>query len=129
MVIEPSTPPTVGRGQDDFKPLFSLFHDDAEMSVILDEFLHDMLNRLHDMRTAMDANDITRLNRIIHKIKGAAGGYGYPSITECAEHVEHELSIAGMTMSVDVGTGMATMRTLIERAYKTRLHHLPDTHR
>lgn len=129
MVIEPSTHPASNGDGSATEALFSLFHDDAEMSEILDDFLRDMLGRMQEMHTALEQGDVHRLARINHKIKGVAGGYGFPMITDAAEQIERCLMVSGTVISPDCHAQMKALRRLIERAYVTRLRELPGTGR
>lgn len=129
MVIEPSTHPASNGDRPATEPLYSLFHDDLEMSEILEDFLRDVLARMKELDTACAQGDLQRLARINHKIKGVAGGYGYPMITEAAEQLEHHLLVTGATVSPDCHAQLKLLRQLIERAYVTRLRELPGTGR
>ena len=95
------------------------------MSEILDEFLNEVLARARELVAMVDQGDRRTLGRILHKIKGAAGGYGYPSITEAAERLEMHLETAQRGCEQECVKQVHAINHLIERAYVTRLHHLP----
>ena len=69
-------------------PLISDFANDAEMLELLDLFVGEMSGRIHDIDAAIAADDLTELARLAHQLKGAGGGYGFPTITESAATLE-----------------------------------------
>ena len=42
-----------------------------------------------DLNAAFGSNDHPQLRRLAHQMKGAAGGYGYPTISSAAGDLEH----------------------------------------
>ena len=72
----------------DTGPIFSEFGDDPDMAEIVVPFvaaLQDYAMRTHSM---LEENDREGIRRLAHQIKGAAGGYGFPSITTAAARLE-----------------------------------------
>lgn len=72
-------------------PLRSELATDPDMVELIEFFLTELSQRIGDIRTSWEARDRQTLRRIIHQLKGAAGGYGYPSITQSAASLEHVL--------------------------------------
>lgn len=70
------------------EPLFSDFADDAEMIEIIEPFVMSLAERIETMQQALNAADYESLSCVAHQLKGAAGGYGYPSISDAAKSVE-----------------------------------------
>jgi len=62
--------------------------DDPELADILGEFVAGLPERVQAMRNALAHNALEELRRSAHQLKGAAGGYGYPSLTQAARGLE-----------------------------------------
>jgi HPt (histidine-containing phosphotransfer) domain-containing protein len=71
--------------------LRSEFADDPDMREIVEFFVNDLNARIDSIREAFDRDDRARLKTLAHQLKGAAGGYGFPTIGHAASAVEHEL--------------------------------------
>jgi signal transduction histidine kinase/CheY-like chemotaxis protein/HPt (histidine-containing phosphotransfer) domain-containing protein len=72
--------------------LVSELADDPEMAEVVEIFVQGLPKRAEAIRAAAGtgAADVT-LSRLVHQLKGAAGGYGFPSITTAAAQLEREL--------------------------------------
>lgn len=68
--------------------LLSDFGDDPEMMEIIEPFVRGLDERVATMRQAVSSADYDSLSCVAHQLKGAAGGYGYPSISEAAKLLE-----------------------------------------
>jgi HPt (histidine-containing phosphotransfer) domain-containing protein len=79
-------------GQASDRVLRSEFQDDPDMAELIGLFLDELGPRVESMRGAWEVGDAEGLKRIAHQIKGAAGGYGYPSISRAAQRLEASLS-------------------------------------
>lgn len=72
--------------------LASTFADDPEMAELVRAFVARMPARIEEMRAAAaDPNGDELLRRLAHQLKGSAGGYGFPTITDAAGKVEDAL--------------------------------------
>ena len=69
--------------------LLSEFHSDPEMSDLVGIFIDSLSERLLQIESAVEHHDFDALERMTHQIAGAAGGYGFPSITVAARKVEN----------------------------------------
>jgi HPt (histidine-containing phosphotransfer) domain-containing protein len=69
--------------------LLSEFHSDPEMSDLVGIFIDSLGERLLQIESAVEHHDFDALERMTHQIAGAAGGYGFPSITVSARKVEN----------------------------------------
>ena len=71
---------------DPAPPLRSAFADDPDFAVVLDPYLAGLPEKRAALRTAAAAlpGDATPLRRLAHQVKGAAGGYGFPQVTDAA---------------------------------------------
>lgn len=72
-------------------PLQSEFADDPDMREIVEFFVNDLDARMDSIREAFSRDDRARLKTLAHQLKGAAGGYGFPTIGTAAGAVEREL--------------------------------------
>jgi signal transduction histidine kinase/HPt (histidine-containing phosphotransfer) domain-containing protein len=72
---------------DEPPPLYSRFGDDTTMTEILGRFVGALPERVNALRSLAAARDLAQLERLAHQLKGAAGGYGFPEITEAAASV------------------------------------------
>ena len=64
---------------------------DPEMASLVRLFVADLAEDVERMRAALDGGDLDALRRIVHNLKGSAGSYGFPSITERASRLEASL--------------------------------------
>jgi len=69
------------------KPLVSqLLAEDADLRDIVEEFVDNLTERVEEMQQAFQKTDWEMLTTFAHRLKGAAGSYGYPDISKlCAE--------------------------------------------
>jgi signal transduction histidine kinase/CheY-like chemotaxis protein/HPt (histidine-containing phosphotransfer) domain-containing protein len=75
----------------DDAPLLSHLAGHQELESLLVEFVHDLPSRVAAMQTALDSHDLDDLAAHAHRLKGTAGGYGFPPITEAARELEAAL--------------------------------------
>jgi HPt (histidine-containing phosphotransfer) domain-containing protein len=59
------------------------------MVEIIEMFVDGLSDRIESITTAFEDRNFTTVSGIAHQLKGAAGGYGYPSLSELAFEVEH----------------------------------------
>ena len=78
-------------GNEDFAPL-------------LQQFISEIPERISHIDLASAADDVELLKRIVHQLKGACGGYGFPSLTEEACALEKamgkETSVKGFALEM-----------------------------
>jgi signal transduction histidine kinase/CheY-like chemotaxis protein len=65
--------------------------DDAKLGAMLLKFVERLPKRVEDLATHLEARDFAHLQHAVHQIKGAAGGYGFPQISEQAAAAEKTL--------------------------------------
>ncbi|MBX3389339.1 MAG: Hpt domain-containing protein [Phycisphaeraceae bacterium] len=73
------------------EPLRSRFAGDAEMVELVEEFVQELPRRADALRGLLRASQFDELRRAAHQLKGAAGGYGFPTISDSAAGVERTL--------------------------------------
>jgi PAS domain S-box-containing protein len=86
-----ATPPDAapnGMEADSPSVVVSLFANDPEMAEILKEFIGRLPGQFEEMQPPCAAHRHEDLQRVAHKLKGAGGCYGYPSLTETCRLLE-----------------------------------------
>ncbi len=69
-------------------PVVSEFAGDPEMAELVDMFVAELPDRVRAIQQSLTRNDFDALVRLAHQLKGAAGGYGFSTITDAAKVVE-----------------------------------------
>jgi HPt (histidine-containing phosphotransfer) domain-containing protein len=69
-------------------PLKSEFAGDADMAELVEFFISELKQRVDSLTSAFQSGDRLQLKSLAHQLKGAAGGYGFPTITSSAAEVE-----------------------------------------
>lgn len=68
--------------------LLSELRDDPDMGDIVAQFVRGLPARLDTIAASLATNDLEEVARRAHQMKGAAGGYGFPTISDAAREVE-----------------------------------------
>ena len=97
---------SVGRGgtdalRDAEAVLISDLADDPDMLPLVLEFLRQLADRMALFDTHREPEQRSALASAAHQLKGAAGGYGYMSISELARTVERFASAGGTQAECD----------------------------
>ncbi len=95
--------------------LVSEFAGDPDMADLVGLFLDELPERIGAIRTALSAGDAEELQRRVHQLKGAGGGYGFPSISKAAAEVEAPLRAGERDLSV-ISSKVDALTALCERA-------------
>ena len=104
------------------QPLFSDFHDDADMRPIVVMFLNEIPRRIESLQTNLRAGDRPAFRRIVHQIKGAGGGYGFQPISEAASRLERCLDAAGELWMQECHAHFDSLVTTLRRAHAGLAH-------
>ena len=64
---------------------------DPDFTDLLQEFVNNLAQRQNALREHLDKKEVDQVARIIHQLRGACGGYGFPTLTETAGHLEELL--------------------------------------
>ena len=75
--------------------LISLYATDPDMVELVDGFVQQMPKRIADLEDAWTRGDGPALTRLAHQLKGAAGGYGFPTLGEAAAELENSARTGG----------------------------------
>ncbi len=77
-----------------------LLLEDVSLRDIVAEFVADLAVRIQELKEAREKMDWDQLTLLSHRLKGAAGSYGYPDISRLCAQMEqkfraHELDQFG----------------------------------
>jgi|GEM_PF-2677703 len=61
---------------------------DPDMTDLVEMFVQELPDKIAALQQATSDQDLTQLAGLAHQLKGAAGGYGFPSITDAAKALE-----------------------------------------
>jgi signal transduction histidine kinase/DNA-binding response OmpR family regulator len=61
---------------------------------LLKKFVARLPERVTAMQNLLQTGDLEGLRSVLHQIKGAAGGYGFPELTEASGRAEQQTSVA-----------------------------------
>jgi len=100
--------------------------DDAVVS-----FVERLPDRVEELSRLAHAGDIEKLSQLLHQIKGAGAGYGFPGISDSASNVERQIdahaalqdiqrSVDELTDVIRTAKGFASDK---ESYAATRAHH------
>jgi signal transduction histidine kinase/DNA-binding response OmpR family regulator len=90
---------------------------DEGLMELVRTFVEDLAQDMSSMRAALAAQDIERLSMLAHRLKGAAGSYGFPEITRQAAQLEGALG-SGLD-STTVACELASLEAICAAARGT----------
>jgi HPt (histidine-containing phosphotransfer) domain-containing protein len=68
--------------------LVSELATDPDMAELVDMFIGELPERVGAIERTLNQQDFEALSSLAHQLKGSAGGYGFPTITDAAKAVE-----------------------------------------
>jgi HPt (histidine-containing phosphotransfer) domain-containing protein len=74
------------------KVLVSGLCDDADMVELVEMFVEELQEKVAAIERSLAEQDFETLGRLAHQLKGSAGGYGFPAITDAAGDVEASIN-------------------------------------
>jgi len=96
------------------EPIYSLLASDPDYSDLVKEFVSEFPSKAETLRRCVTERNLVLLQRTMHQLRGACGGYGFPSLTESAGSVEEKLK-AGHTLE-SVEASVSEFLNLLSRA-------------
>lgn len=85
-------------------PMVSELAGDTELADILEIFVAELPKRMRSVEEALNTSDYALVGRLAHQLKGSAGGYGFPVISEVAgileKHAGASADVAAITEQV-----------------------------
>lgn len=74
-------------------PIHSNLADDESIADLLEEFVDSLHGKGQCIEDFVSQADLVNLKKIIHQLRGACGGYGFPQLTEAAEVIDENLKL------------------------------------
>ncbi len=102
-------------------PLTSAFIDDPDMIELVEAFVADLPARIDSIIAAVSAQSITDVGRLTHQLKGAAGGYGFPTLGEAARKIELTLMASSAPAAQTLSAIDGDIRVLLDLCYRAAL--------
>ncbi len=81
----------------DPEPLRSTYAHDPEMVELVQEFVAELPKRLEAIQRAYESGSANELKRLAHQLRGSAGGYGFPGVSDAAGTIEDRLRAMSST--------------------------------
>ncbi len=72
-------------------PLPSTLRESACMQSALGLYVNDLPSAVAELLAHLEKRNAPAVRRVVHNLKGSAGGYGFPSITALAQELEQQL--------------------------------------
>jgi HPt (histidine-containing phosphotransfer) domain-containing protein len=88
------------------QPLRSEFANDPDMRDIVEMYVTEMPERIAQLTNLWTSQQLDELRRVAHQLKGASGGYGFPTVGKAAGKVENSL------MALSDGSANASLAQL-----------------
>jgi signal transduction histidine kinase/CheY-like chemotaxis protein len=90
-----------GRTDASVETLVSTLAGDEEMVDIIRDYVRELPQRSSAIMRASQASDTETLRRLAHQLRGSAGGYGFPRITEAAMVLEEGIKdgVSGVALN------------------------------
>ena len=79
-------------GVHNSEPLVSEFSEDQDMAELVELYVEEMGERIASLERLWNEDELDDLRVMAHQLKGASGGYGFPSITDAAAELEGRLT-------------------------------------
>lgn len=73
------------------QPIISQFAHDPDMREIVEAFVQEMPERVESINAFWRDQQLDELRRAAHQLKGAGGGYGFPTVSQAADRLEQSL--------------------------------------
>ena len=97
--------------------IVSQFIDDPDMAEIIQGFVGRLAGQLGAMRQTLAVGQHEELRRLAHKLKGAGGSYGYPSLTDACKVLEDAAKLQDHAAAATALDTVATLIHAIEKGY------------
>jgi len=94
-------------------PVYSQLSDDEDMRELVEWFVADIGKDAVRIERALEEGDYDRLAVLAHQLKGSAGSYGFPQVTQLAGHLEQ--SVLGGKPSAEIASAVQSFVDLCTR--------------
>jgi HPt (histidine-containing phosphotransfer) domain-containing protein len=68
--------------------------DDPELAELIGRFVERLPRRVGELQNALDAQDLEGVATLAHRLKGAAGNYGFTPVWDAAKQLEESAKTA-----------------------------------
>jgi len=85
----------------ELEPLYSSLASDPMLAEIVDMFVEEMPARVETLRRHHQNGDLEGLRTTAHQLKGAAGSYGFDTISPCAAELENAIRNEDSSEAID----------------------------
>ncbi|MEZ6070576.1 MAG: Hpt domain-containing protein [Pirellulales bacterium] len=85
-------------------PIYSTLADDPDWAELVEMFVDDVPDRIATIEHSYTSGDRESLRRVAHQLKGAAGSYGFDSVTDVAAQLERAIDTAEPADVIDQAT-------------------------
>lgn len=75
--------------------LVSELASDLDLRDLVELFVQELPKRVAALQAALEQQDYLTMARLSHQLKGSAGGYGFPQITDAAKALESIVKLRG----------------------------------
>jgi len=101
-------------------PILSEYANDADMAELVESFVSELPKRIEAITSAVSQSRGTDLKRLAHQLRGAAPGYGFPTIGSAAAALEDLMRQA--PASADLSTFKAQIDELVDLCSRATHH-------
>jgi HPt (histidine-containing phosphotransfer) domain-containing protein len=105
----------MNKNESGSEPIQSDFEGDPQMRDLIDLFVSEMPSKASRLSDLFDGQQVDDLQRMAHQLKGAAGGYGFGSISEAAADLEQTLKAQD-----ELESARSQVEQLIDLCQRTR---------
>jgi PAS domain S-box-containing protein len=98
--------------------IVSTYADDPDMVELVEMYIGELPDRVAAIEKALNDQDHDTLAKLSHQLKGSAGGYGFPTITDAAMQVE-----SGALANAEVEALTAQVRELCDMCTRARANN------
>jgi two-component system, sensor histidine kinase LadS len=81
-------------------PLRSQYASDPVIAELLSIYLDELQETADSIMAAFAESDLSEIQRLVHQVRGSAGAYGYPSITQLAGQIDDTIRIGAEFESI-----------------------------
>ena len=110
-----SPAPAVSPGPRD--GIVSQFADDPQLAGVLPGFVQRLSSQLEALCNALDEERLEDTERLAHRLKGAGGSYGYPTLSEAAKSLELAAKGRDLDGATEALAGIKAVCTAIQTGW------------
>jgi HPt (histidine-containing phosphotransfer) domain-containing protein len=109
MNIQPATTAAV----ETDTPIKSTLSDHPGMMGLIEGFIDSLPGEVRKMIDCLEKNDLALLRRVVHRLGGTGGGFGFAALTERATSAEGSIDACGSLESI--GAEIKSLISVVRR--------------